>query len=106
MTMDKKDGIIVEIDPELEDIIPQFMENTRKDISTIADALSENDGDTIRRIGHSMKSYGSGYGFDEISKTGKAIEEAALTNNLPAVKECVNALTIYLDEVVVVYAEQ
>lgn len=106
MTTDEKDAIIVEIDPELADIIPQFMENTRKDISAIVHALSGNDVETVRRIGHSMKSYGSGYGFNDISKTGKAIEEAALENNLSAVTQCVDALTIYLDEVVVVYAEQ
>ena len=106
MTMDKKDAIIVKIDPELEDIIPQFMENTRKDIGAIIQALSENDLETVRRIGHSMKSYGSGYGFDDISKTGKAIEEAALSNNLSAVSECVNLLTNYLDQVKVIYAER
>ncbi|PKN06520.1 MAG: Hpt domain-containing protein [Deltaproteobacteria bacterium HGW-Deltaproteobacteria-7] len=105
MTTDKKNAIIVKIDPELEDLIPQFMENTRKDIDAIVKALSENDLGTVRRIGHSMKSYGSGYGFDDISKTGKAIEGAALSNNLSAVSECVNALTNYLNQVKVVYAE-
>ena len=105
MTLDNKDAIIVKIDPELEDLIPQFMENTWKDIRTIVDALSENDLETIRRIGHSMKSYGSGYGFDDISKTGRTIEEAALSNNLSAIHECVNVLTNYLDHVKVIYAD-
>jgi HPt (histidine-containing phosphotransfer) domain-containing protein len=103
--MEKKDDIIVKIDPELADLIPQFMENTRKDIRTIVDALSDHDLETIRRIGHSMKSYGSGYGFDDISKTGRAIEGAALSNNLSAVNACVNVLTNYLDHVKVIYAE-
>jgi len=105
MMKDDKDAITVVIDPELEDIIPEFMENTRKDAGAIVSALSENDLETIRRISHSMKSYGSGYGFHAVSKTGKAIEEAVMKNNLSVIGECVNALNIYLDEVVIVYAE-
>lgn len=104
MNNEKQDRIVVTIDPDLEDIIPQFMENTRKDISTIACALSENDLETIRRIGHSMKSYGSGYGFEEISVIGRAIEEAALKSNISAVNEFVNKLANYLDKVTMVYA--
>lgn len=104
MNNEMQDRIVVTIDPDLEDIIPQFMENTRKDISTIACALSENDLETIRRIGHSMKSYGIGYGFDEISAMGKVIEEAALKNNVSTVHEFTGKLANYLDKVTVVYA--
>lgn len=103
MNNENQDRIVVKIDPDLEDIIPQFMENTRKDISAIVQALSENDPATIRRIGHSMKSYGIGYGFEEISALGKTIEAAALENKLSAVREFVTGLTNYLDKVKVVY---
>jgi HPt (histidine-containing phosphotransfer) domain-containing protein len=95
--------IVVTIDPDLEDIILQFMENTRKDVSTIACALSQNDPETIRRIAHSMKSYGTGYGFEFISQTGRAIEYAAVQQQWPEVQEHLNGLTRYLDEVKVVY---
>ena len=80
--MDENNKLIVKIDQDLEDLISQFMENTRKDISSIGDALAKNDLETIRRIGHSMKSYGSGYGFDYISIMGKAIEAAAVKRRI------------------------
>jgi HPt (histidine-containing phosphotransfer) domain-containing protein len=92
-----ENDIIVKIDQDLEDLIPQFMENTRNDISSISDALSKNDLETIRRIGHSMKSYGSGYGFDYISTVGKSIEAAAVKNDLSLIGQTINELTSYLD---------
>jgi len=101
---DQKMGeITVQVDPDLRDIIPLFMENTRKDIDTISLAFSEKDGDTIRRISHSMKSYGSGYGFEYISRAGRAMEAAALKDDLSAVVEILTDLKNYLDKVTVSY---
>ncbi len=95
--------ISITISHELEDLIPLFMENTRKDIHTINDALVQNDLETIRRIGHSMKSYGTGYGFDSVSALGRKIERAAADLNTVLVRQSIHELTDYLDRVVVVY---
>lgn len=100
---DENHRIIVKIDQDLEDLIPQFMENTRKDIHSIDDAILKNDLETIRRIGHSMKSYGSGYGFDAISTLGKSIEAAAVKADVALIRQTSNELTNYLDKVMVTY---
>jgi len=100
---DENCRIIVKIDHELEDLMPQFMENTRKDIRSIDDAIFKKDMETVRRIGHSMKSYGSGYGFDEISALGKSIEAAALKADVSLIRQTMNELTNYLDQVMVTY---
>lgn len=95
--------IIVKVDPDLEDLIPRFMENTRQDLDAIAHALTENDLETIRRIGHSMKSYGAGYGFEYISTSGRAIEAAAISRDLSAIEKCLSTFNHYLDHVEVIY---
>ena len=102
MTTDPENMMVVRIDPELEDLIPQFMENTRKDLDDLARALAKNDSDTVRRIGHSMKSYGLGYGFEFISLKGKAIETAAVQSDLPAIHELLSELSDYLEKVKVI----
>jgi HPt (histidine-containing phosphotransfer) domain-containing protein len=102
--MSEDNTIIVKIDQDIEDLIPQFMENTRKDISIICDALLKNDLETIRRIGHSMKSYGIGYGFDYISTLGKSIEAAAAEDVVSVINQAIAELTNYLDKVMIVYA--
>lgn len=100
--MDKM-KIVVKVDPDLEDLIPRFMENTRNDLAAIGRALAENDLETIRRIGHSMKSYGIGYGFEHISTAGRAIEKAAVSHTLSAIEEHLSELNQYLDDVEVNY---
>ncbi len=98
-----KDEVIVTVDPDLEDLIPLFMENTQKDMATISRALAEGDRQTVRNIAHSMKSYGAGYGFDYISMAGKAMEKAALEDNDAVIYEFINGLEQYLEKVKVVY---
>ena len=99
----KMDKITVHVDPDLSDIIPLFMENTLKDIDSIKFAVSEKDVETVRRISHSMKSYGSGYGFDYVSRAGKTMEAAAINNDLSGVEEVLTDLKNYLDSVTVAY---
>jgi PAS domain S-box-containing protein len=98
-----KEMLTVHVDPDLRDILPQFMENTRKDIDAIATALSQEDRETVRRISHSMKSYGIGYGFEFISKMGKAMEATAMNDQLQSIDELLTELKNYLDKVTVAY---
>ena len=100
MTAEK---IRVNVDPDLEELIPRFMENTMKDINNILLAASQKDHETIRRIGHSMKSYGIGYGFEYISEAGRTMEKAAIDGRFDTVLENVSKLKKYLDQVEVVY---
>ena len=95
----------VTISKDLEDLIPQFMENTGKDIVAMSDALARQDMETVRRIGHSMKSYGSGYGFDSISALGRSMEEAAKAGNGTLIRQILIDLEYYLNKVTVIYDE-
>jgi hypothetical protein len=48
-------------------------------------ALEKQDFETIRILGHTMKGTGGGYGFDTISEMGRALEEAAKTQDTQAI---------------------
>jgi len=98
--------IIVTIDLDLEDLIPGYMENRRKDIRTVHKALGDGEFEPIRILGHSMKGSGGGYGFDAVSDIGKAIEDAANAKNTEIIKAQLVILTDYLDRVEVVYEEE
>ncbi|MGR3319854.1 MAG: Hpt domain-containing protein [Candidatus Anammoxibacter sp.] len=97
--------IIVQIDPDLEDLIPDYLKNRYKDLETIHGALNSGDFETIRITGHSMKGSGGGYGFDHITDIGKCIEDAANVQNGDDVKKQVDELTSYLARVSIVYEE-
>ena len=59
--------------------------------------------DKIRIIGHSMKGAGGGYGFDEVTRLGDLLEQAATVEDRAAIGEVTEELADYLQRVEVVY---
>lgn len=55
--------VMVSIDSDLEEIVPLFLENRRRDVVTLRTAVAEDDLKTVRLLGHRMKGDGGGYGF-------------------------------------------
>ena len=96
-------GRRIEIDKDLKPIIPQFMENRKKDIKEIESYLKKNNYKEIEIIGHSMKGSGGGYGFEEITKIGEKIEKAAKNENKEKIASQIEYLNTYLKEIEVVY---
>lgn len=100
-----EDKIVVNIDIDLEDLIPGFMENRQIDLQKLERALEDQDYETLRSIGHNLKGVGGGYGFHDMTAMGAAIEEGARENKLEIVKENVTKLSHYLSNVEIVYQE-
>jgi len=99
-----QDGkILVRVDPDLLDLIPGFLDNRRKDISAIQEALARGDFETVRILGHSMKGAGGGYGFDAITDIGAALEQAAKNADRDEIRKQIDELSTYLDRVEVMY---
>lgn len=95
--------IIVRVDPDLEDLIPGFVENRHKDIQSVAEALAQHDFAAIAKIGHTMKGVGGGYGFDAITEIGRLIEQAAKDKNPQKIKASLNELSDYLERIDIVF---
>ncbi|MBM4054107.1 MAG: Hpt domain-containing protein [Planctomycetes bacterium] len=95
--------IIVRIDPDLKEIVPDFIRNRHNDILKINEALKSSDYETIRILGHSMKGSGGGYGFDAISDIGAIIEIAAKNKTPKDIIHQLNTLSSYLRRVKIVY---
>lgn len=91
--------IIVKIDPDIEDLIPGFLENRKADINKLRALTEAGDYTDIRIIGHSMKGAGGGYGFDAITEIGDVIERAALASDDATIKEQTSILEDYLSRV-------
>lgn len=96
--------IIVQVDPDLEDLIPGFLENRNSDVEKLRSALDDNDFVNLRSIGHSIKGVGGGYGFDLMSELGADIESAAKESNADDIREKINQLDDYLQRVEIEYA--
>lgn len=97
------DRFTVRIDRDLEDIVPVFLTNRKKDLLTIRSALAEQDYKTIQTLGHRMKGDGGGYGFDRITEIGGAMELAAERHDHPAVEQHTAELEDFLARLHVEY---
>ena len=97
------DRIVVQVDPEIQEIVPIFLQNRRDDVESILKDLQHGDFETIRVLGHSMKGAGGGYGFDGITDIGHYLEQAAKERNSEMVRKQVECLADYLERVVVAY---
>ncbi len=95
--------IIVEIDPDLEELIPGYLKNRQKDIQGINEALARADFEWITRLGHTLKGSGSGYGFDFISAIGLSLENSGKEKSVEKIQTSVNDLCDFLERVEVVY---
>ncbi len=95
--------ILVQIDPDLKEIVPGFLENRRRDLNTLEGCLQQQDLETVRLLGHRMKGDGGGYGFARISEIGHHLEAAALTRDFATLKDQCAQLKDFLARVEVVY---
>ncbi len=100
---EQDEKIIARVDAELKELIPGFLENRHKDVQSILKALDQDDYETARILGHSMKGSGAGYGFDPITDIGRLIEQAAKDRNATEIRKWVGKLLNYISHVKVVY---
>ena len=91
-----EEKIIIQVDPDLQDLIPDFLANRNLDVEKLYTAFDANDIESLCSIGHNLKGLGSGYGFDMISELGAAIETAAKKNNMDEIRQKIKQLDDYL----------
>ncbi|RII25959.1 MAG: Hpt domain-containing protein [Geobacter sp.] len=95
--------IQVEIDSDLEPIIPDFFESRRRDCELLGRLLETDDLEEISRLGHRLKGAGGSYGFDAISEIGLALEQAAAIQDKSSIAASCDKLLHYLQHVRIVY---
>jgi len=68
---------LVTVAKDLEDLVPVFMGNRKKELDTLRVALATADFEQLRQLGHRMKGVGNSYGFAQVSDIGKDVEDGA-----------------------------
>lgn len=91
--------IKVEIDADLQDLIPQFLENRRKDITSLHELVAQKNLTAIAQLAHKIKGTSAGYGFTGLSAMAADIEKAAKNNDSVPLSKIVEDMKIYFDEI-------
>ncbi|MEQ9362693.1 MAG: Hpt domain-containing protein [Leptospirales bacterium] len=97
------DTIKVEVDADLEDLIPTYLSNLDKNLEKITAAVGSGDFEQCRVLGHNMKGSGGGYGFHDLSRYGKQIEDAAKESNDGEIQKTLDQIKDYLTRIDISY---
>lgn len=100
---ESSEKIRIRVDADLQDLVPGYLENRESDLLIYQQALEKGDFDSIAVLGHSMKGSGGGYGFNDLSQIGRAIEKAAKSKDKESVRKSIIDLTAYLKKLEIVY---
>jgi len=97
--------IRVQVDRDLEDLIPEYLESIRQNINKIKGFLESGNFDGIRILGHNMKGSGGGYGFNMITEVGLSIENASKQKDKSIILNNLKHLEGYLDNVTIEFVD-
>ena len=91
---------VVQADPVIKSLVPGYLDNRRKDLVTIEQAVAAGDFKRLRKLGHDLKGSGGAYGMAPISALGNIIETAALAADAGKIQEAARQLAAFLKRVV------
>ncbi len=69
--------IRLEVEPALRELVPDFLENRRRDLERMRQALQAGDLAAIRDVGQNIRCFSRVYGFDDLTELGEQIRCAA-----------------------------
>jgi len=89
----------LQIDARIADLVPRFVEVCRQECAALRRASAEGSWAAAASIGHILHGAGGGYGFDEVTRIGKAIEAAAKARDAAGVSALATKLEDFLARV-------
>jgi HPt (histidine-containing phosphotransfer) domain-containing protein len=93
----------VKVAKDLEDLIPTFLSNRKKELDALRGALAAADFEQLRQLGHRMRGVGQSYGFERVSDIGKRIEDGARHGDKAALEAEIAHYGEYLSRVQIAY---
>lgn len=96
--------VLVRVDPDLADLIPDFLEHKRADVGAILAAAARADFDALGSLGHNLKGEGGSFGLDRVSEIGAALQRAARDRDPARADRLARELSSYLETVEIVIA--
>ncbi len=87
-----------DVPEEVRTLLPAYIENRRRDVAALLEAIAVNDFAGVQRLGHNMKGTGRSFGLPEITRIGTLIEQAAECQNVGVLHAETAALAACLEQ--------
>lgn len=94
---------VVRPDPDLEDLIPSFMQNRKNELVDLEQSAGRSDFDFIRRMAHTWKGICRPYGFVHLETLSRNLEDAGERESQNDVQNILGEIKEYLANVRIVY---
>jgi len=94
---------IVRVEKELEELIPGFLKNKRKDLDNIHTALQANDFKELKRLGHKVSGSAGGYGFEVFGELANKLETLAASGRKTELEKIYKEMVNHLENVEIVF---
>ena len=85
-------------------VVATYLDNCRKGVQPLKDAMARLDYDFIGVYAHRMKGSGGGYGFPKLTEIGASMEDAARGRNGEALRKYAASLEAHLESLEVIEA--
>ncbi|SDD14013.1 PAS/PAC sensor hybrid histidine kinase [Sphingomonas sp. YR710] len=79
--------------------IPAYLENCRRNVVLMGEALDQGDFEAVTILGHNMRGSGGSFGFQAITDLGGSLEQASGESDLDETRKLVGDLSLYLEQV-------
>jgi signal transduction histidine kinase/DNA-binding response OmpR family regulator len=99
------EGLLAAVDPDLWDLVPGYIQKRFRDIAACRGHLESGRFDDIRVIAHAMAGSGGAYGFDEITRLGRALQAAAREKDAQGCARTLDELSVYVQRIHAAYGQ-
>lgn len=101
--MSEKPKIIVKIDPEIQELIPKFLQRMNEKLKSLEEASAQSDFLTMAGFAHRIKGSAKGYGFLKLTDLAAQLEECAEKQQADETKALIQGMADFLERVEIVY---
>lgn len=95
----------VEIDADLQDLVPQFVENRKRDITSLEQLIEKGDLVAVAQLAHKIKGAAAGYGFTELSELAAHLEKSIKDGKESNLADIVKRMRIHFLSIDIQYVE-
>ena len=99
------DAYKVEIDQDLEPLIPTFLSNLQQDVNKVKEAIQNKESEPLCQIGHKGKGASGSYGFELLEKLFLELETFGKNSDFELAQQKIDEIDIYLSSVEIKYVE-
>ncbi len=95
--------VVVLVDSAFEPLIPKFMANRNKEVTTMSEPMAQSDFETIRQVAHGMKGVSGSYGFHGMTTIAGRVEDAAKAADGDSIRQDLVELKSYFARAEITY---